>query len=775
MARLPKQRVSFAEKSKNDYEWAKTTMQAIITDTLSSDEDYYRKLSNYRLYNNVLDQRDYEKECNPLGLNVGQFKDAVQPYNKTYNKIQALLGDELSRKFPYKAVLINSEGVRSKLLQRDAMIKQYVLTKIQNIVSTSGVPKEITDSIISEEDIKNVMSNKFQDAREITANKILKYVYRTLSLRDKKNDAFKHGLISGEEIIYVGEVNGLPVVEIINPLSCFYHKSPETKYIQDGLYAGCKTYMTAAEILDKYGEFMSEKDRNAMDENAVSPYRYTTYDYFPDGTRKYSNEGSYNSASSINDILVQHVEWRSQRKVGFLRFVNEYGDIQEDVVSEDFGLPEGYETRTLTKEFGRKVTEYTYFENEKEYTLTWNWIPEIWTGTVIGSDIYVLVGPKADQYRSMDDPYSVNLGYHGLSFSSMNAPSVSLMDRMKPFQYLYFIIMHKMKKLIAQDQGKVLHFDMSMVDPTIGWEKTMYYIKEMNIDIFNPLMNADQPGSFQRGGKVASASDLSTMSNIMGYINLLASIDQQISDVAGVNRQREGQISPTEAVSNSQANIQMSAVITEVYFQAHYKLWQQVLNSLLKTARRCFKKRPILKQYVLDDLSIASLELSTADIDDSELGVYISDTMEDEQVFEALQSMGDALVRANKASLLDLVKFYKATSTEELESAIENTERKFDENQRAAMEAEQQHEASLQQAQQAYELEKQARDHAAKIKIAEIQSFSFQKDQDSDDDGVPDQFEIEKFKTETALKSRALDIQEKKANAAIRKQNSPNK
>jgi len=139
MARLPKQRVSFAEKSKNDYEWAKTTMQAIITDTSSSDEDYYRKLSNYRLYNNVLDQRDYEKECNPLGLNVGQFKDSVQPYNKTYNKIQVLLGDELSRKFPYKAVLINTEGVRSKLLQRDAMIKQYVLTKIQNIVSTSGV------------------------------------------------------------------------------------------------------------------------------------------------------------------------------------------------------------------------------------------------------------------------------------------------------------------------------------------------------------------------------------------------------------------------------------------------------------------------------------------------------------------------------------------------------------------------------------------------------------------------------------------------------------
>ena len=619
--------------------------------------------------------------------------------------------------------------------------------------------------------MKSVLSNKFQDSREIASNKILNYLSRTLSVKDKKNDAFKHGLISGEEIVYVGESNGLPIVDIVNPLSFFYHKSPEVKYIQDGLYAGCKLYMTPAEILDRYGEYLSEKDRDKLDTYATNPNHYHTYDYFPDKTSAYPTEGSYTSPT-INDLLVQHVEWRSQRKVGFLKFTNQFGDTEETIVSEDFKLPENHKIVRYKKEYGKECVEYIYQDGPNKSVLTWGWIPEIWTGTKISSDIYVMMGPKTDQYRSMDDPYSVTLGYHGIVYSSMNAPSVSLMDRMKPFQYLYFIVMHKLKKLIAQDQGKVFHFDMSTIDPALGWEKTLYYLKEMNIDFFNPLQNADSPGAYQRG-KISTTSDLSTMQNIMGYINLLSAIDQQISDVAGVTRQREGQVSPTEAVANAQSNIQMSAIITEVYFQAHSKLWQEVLNSLLKTARRCYKNKDIIKQYVLDDLSIATLELSSSDMDESDLGVFISDTIEDEQVFQTLKSMGDALVRANKASISDLVKLYKSSSVEELQSHIEKSEEKFEETQAENMQAQQQHEASLQKAEQEFELEKQARDHANKLKVAEIQSFSFQKEQDQNANNVPDQLEIEKFKTETLLKERSLDIQEKKVEAAIRQQNKP--
>lgn len=217
--------------------------------------------------------------------------------------------------------------------------------------------------------------------------------------------------------------------------------------------------------------------------------------------------------------------------------------------------------------------------------LEWSWIPEVWQGIRIGEDIHCAMGPKKYQYRSVDNPKDVKLGYHGLVYNNMNADSVSLMDRMKPFQYLYFIIVHKLKKLIARDKGKLYHFDTTMVPEELGLEKTLYYLEEMDIDFFNPLMNAEQPGASQRG-KVKEATDRSNMQHIMNYVNLMAAIDDQIGDVAGITRQREGQISPNEAVTNSQQNILQSSTITEaVYFYPHEKLWERVLNSLVQCAQ----------------------------------------------------------------------------------------------------------------------------------------------------------------------------------------------
>ena len=48
--------------------------------------------------------------------------------------------------------------------------------------------------------------------------------------------------------------------------------------------------------------------------------------------------------------------------------------------------------------------------------------------------------------------------------------------------------------------------------------------------------------------------------------------------------------------------------------------------------------------------------------------------------------------------------------------------------------------------------------------MAQIESFKFQKDQDANDNGIPDQFEVEKFLVESKLKSRKLDLEEKKIN-----------
>lgn len=790
MKNFPKQRLSFKEKSKDNYKWAKDCIDVLLIDhtkDVTSDRntsEYERMLSNYQLFNNILNQKDLERECNPYGLEVGQYRDEVQPYNKTYNKIQTLLEEEARMPFKYKVALVDDEGIRSKLVFRDEMIKNYIYAQIDATLNTLGMqlPPDSFDpsTVIDPSKIDEYMSTKYLHAKEIAASKLLNYLEKSLALKELKNDAFKHALIAGKEFVYVGTRNGEPFVEILNPLGVFYQKSGEAKYIQDSMYAGYRTYMTTGDVLDIFGKEMNEEDLKKIDENYQFGFSYSENTTHPD-MRYYHHNYHYDQLSQytpssyggdeqpINTWLVQHVEWKSQKQVGFISYINEYGDQEEDIVSEDFEVPK-YATKGTIIRSNNKFTTYNWTD-PRTGTITsfeWGWIPEVWEGTRIGQDIYTNVGPKKYQFRSLDNPYKVQLGYHGLVYNAMNAAPVSLMDRMKPFQYLYFIIMHRLKKLISQDKGKVFHFDISMVDPKVGLEKTLYYLTNLNIDFYNPLMNTDQPGWSQRA-KVSSATDMSSAQHVLSYINMLAAIDQQISDVAGVSRGREGQIAPNEAVTNAQANNAYSAVVTGTYFQSHNHNWCKILDSLLNIAQTCYKHKNVTKQWILDDLSIAVLELNPDSITNASFGVFVTDSIKEEEVFQTLRGLMQALVQNDKASFSDLITTLKSDSIAELSNKIRSSEEKAQQREAEMQQMQLQAQQEMQQAQQEYELEKQARDHENKILIAEIQSFSRQMDQDSDDNGIPDQFEVEKFKTETKLAERKLDIEEMKAKAAMAK------
>ena len=92
---FPKQRLSYKDKSKDDFAWAKNCIQYLIyTENFSSPttysryNDYKRKASNYQLYNNQINEEDMKNSLNDIVFNTGQTQDSIQPYNKTYNNEQ---------------------------------------------------------------------------------------------------------------------------------------------------------------------------------------------------------------------------------------------------------------------------------------------------------------------------------------------------------------------------------------------------------------------------------------------------------------------------------------------------------------------------------------------------------------------------------------------------------------------------------------------------------------------------------------------------------------
>lgn len=211
---FPKQRLSYAEKSKNNYQWAKDVVDYLLLNYAATNnsangiDDYERMLSNYQLYNNILNQKDFERECNPFGIEIGQFKDYIQPYNKTPNKIQVLLGEEVKRPFTYKTVLVNDDGIRAKQEYKNQMLRQFLMNEIQTVVASltgdqasQEEVQQMMGQIIPPENLDEYMSKSYLDGREHLANQILTYLFKKLRTVERKNDGFKHGLISGIEAI----------------------------------------------------------------------------------------------------------------------------------------------------------------------------------------------------------------------------------------------------------------------------------------------------------------------------------------------------------------------------------------------------------------------------------------------------------------------------------------------------------------------------------------------------------------------------------------------
>lgn len=164
----------------------------------------------------------------------------------------------------------------------------------------------------------------------------------------------------------------------------------------------------------------------------------------------------------------------------------------------------------------------------------------------------------------------------------------------------------------------------------------------------------------------------------------------------------------------------------------------------------------------MDDLSIATLQFTPDSLTNASFGVFVTDSPKEQYIFDTLQALGQSLIQNDKAKFSDIIKLLEATSTEQLKRQIIQSEKESQQSEQQQFEAQLQAQQQAQLAEQEFQLEFQSREHENKILLAEIDSFKFQRDQDVNDNLVPDQLEVTKFQTDALLKSRKLDLEEKK-------------
>lgn len=769
------ERLSRTEKEANDFKWYKEKIDMYDTKSnflsigYGGVSEYKRMRVNYDLFNNIIDLSDFAYVATPYGAEMGELPAQMVNRDICSFRIKALMGMEMRRPFGYRIMATNREAANRKQEVETSKIKDYVVSQIMAPIRqqkeieyqqqmkgrelTQQEKQELQQKMEAEieemtpDKVRMYMKRDHRDPSEVQGQQILNHLTQKLEVRKKFNAGWKHALLSAYEVYWLGIINGEPLLKVVNPVRFSCDKSSDLEYIQDGEWACAEFRMHPSEVVSSFDLTNAEIDR--VWKNYNHKVTQTTHDNL-------FNFNEYVSYDDKNCIRVLHVAFKGLRKVGWLDYLDE-----DEVIQTKMLVDESY---TLNRENG-------------DISISWEWIPEIYEGYKIGSEIYKEMKPVAGQFKDMDNIYKAKLPYYGAIYDNLNSQPTSIMDRMKVYQYYYNIVMYRIELLLASDKGKKILMNINAIptDSGIDLKQWQYFFESTPFMWYNP----DEEGMNQSDvNTIAKTLDLSLASDIQKYINLAEYLEQKCGKAVGITDPVLGQTATSERVTNNQQNLVQTSHMLEPYFDLHNSVKKQVLQGLLDLAKVAYvnSEKEFLTN-VLDDMSYEMLNMDINLLDQSTLGLFMEDSSMSEEIKQTIEQLAHAAMQNQKIELSDVLKVIRQDSIQEAEEALLVSEDLRKKEAQAAIEADNKAKADMQQ--KALDHEKEAWKHEADMIVLKeeerretviqqqtILSMGFDPVKDQDNDGTPDILEVARDgikaqieMNKIALQNRALDHQ----------------
>ena len=771
------QRLTRAQKEANDKKWFKDQLKSLnkisfstgsmfgLTNLGRGISDYRRMKVNYDLFNNVINKADFEHVCYPFGKEAGELPADFTNKDIISGKIKALLGMEMRRPFSWKVVATNTEATTRKEEEEFSKLEDFVVNSIiapikqkieleqaqalkgQELTTEEKqrIEQEVAQKLkaMTPQEVKRYMAREHQDPAEVLAHQLLQYLIQKENIRMKFNKGWKHGLIAGKEIFWVGIVNGEPILKVVNPLNFDYDKSSEKDFIEDGDWACYEMSMTPSEIAKYFGSELTNVELDELYES------YNNTNSLPDAAFTFREDGV-----SVNlGIRVIHAEWKALKPFKFIYGIDpETGEPYEDIVDESYKM-------------NIEAGDY------KEETV---WIPTKYEGYQIGNDKFAMLREVPGQHKDLTNLYECKLSYIGSTYDNLNSSTTSLVDRMKYYQYFFNILWYRIELLIGSDDGKSLLLNANLIPKSSGmdFEKWMYYFKVNKLGLLDPTEEGNKGN--QNIGEAAKEIDMSLVSDIQKYMQLAEYIERRCGESVGITKQIEGQIGTEEAVRNTQQALVQSANILEPYFDMHNLIKKNVLQALIETAKVAYSElQPKSLSYVLDDMSVAMLTPDYELLENSTYGLFVSNSMKADETLQTMQQLSHAALQNQQVELSDVLMIMNSESTQEAEELLKVAEQNRAEREQAMQQQQMQSQEQQAEAQRNWEREKMDKEH--EYRMAEIDlkgekdiqkqvilSMGFNENKDLDKDGMPDVLEVAKFDLDANIKQRKQDLDEKK-------------
>ncbi|NBO98796.1 MAG: hypothetical protein EBU90_01540 [Proteobacteria bacterium] len=714
---FPPQKIASSLKTE---EWANQCMDAIIGKASLLNQQGGRrtnrndKIRNYNLINSILDANDFQSVVSSLGYateeHIANDPAKLRPFNMFFPIHQQLIGEDLKRPFPFTVYATSGSIVEEKSKEKQEAVVSELLKGFRQKVKRTANPN-LEEEDVNLDQVAKDYGSSYYHKKEILANKYMKSLYKTCELDITFRDGLSHAIIVAEELYKVTRINGQPNVRVVDPLQIDFDLPTGSSKLEDAYWVREERHLSLAEIIDEFAEDLTDAQITEL-ENSGSFYNrgYSPTTDFPGVLSEDLNHNSierYGSAQgrtvgNITTYDVNNVCWKSFQKTPYLEGIDDSGKEFKILVDEK---------RKLTPE-----------EKKKGYSIKVLWVTQVWEGVKIGP-LYLKASPTEVRYSSMSNPKAAKLPYVGTVYNALNSLATSIVDLIRPLNYLKIIIIYRLEKELAKAKGKKIVIDKAKIPGDMSWDEWFYYLNEQDVEFIDTSKVGS--GSPNLAYNTYKDHDLTISSNATQYLGIIQYIDAEIFRITGMNSTRMG--TPTaDGLGVNQMAMTQSYAITENLFYQHNDVKKRVLSHLLLLAKYCYSDTENVKfQQMNGDLLTEIIEMDGGIFADSDFDIFVVNSIKENKIFATIESLAASAMQQQAVTMSEFVKALRSESASEMEAILAKAEerrRQQDQDFKQKSLELQKEQNQIAQAKMQSDKEERQLDRDTNIRIAEIRS-----------------------------------------------------
>lgn len=567
----------------------------------------------------------------------------------------------------------------------------------------NSLPEEIRDSLDA---------HKMPD--ELLAQKILERIILDQNVKEKIDMGADYAVVVGEEYYHTRILNGQPSLKLINGKNLEWGGSEGIIWTHEGEFAKYDEYLSFQEVVSDFGAQIKWKDINdiaglfsAIPNTAAGLYEPTETDM--EITDLIHDNPQFNDPTSplyINPTTTDGTQKMMSlyRMLGHMRDKN-YA-IKHTYVCWRWTRKAKAVTRLRDNKEVEEIEDEHYVKNPAlgDIKVKWILLEQVWETDIINDEYYLNIGPVKYQYQNIGDYRKPWLPIIGLKYNTFhnNAKNASFIDLGKPAQFKLNLVHKKLEEYEATDYGVLLGILPSLKPDNQSW--TQFFTSAFQKKVF--LMNKKFEGYNVNDKSPFEKIDLSRQIDIESTIRKAEYYENQIIKQMLYNPVKFGQIGQYSTNQNAALSMQGADRQMVSFMNKRRLLKQKLLTQLLNLGIIAFRDNDYLKELLFDDLQKAYLDLNVEPFAASSLGLYIVDDFEDTENVKQMKSYGLTFMQ-NGGSPKDISAIISAKSMQEINEVLDKAEKRMQENLRN----QQAHEAEIAQ------MNAKAQENALKMKM----------------------------------------------------------